>query len=37
MKKQFKTIDEYIEAFPEDVKKILEKMRDTIRKQHLKQ
>jgi len=32
MKKQFKTIDEYIEAFPENIQKILEKMRNTIRK-----
>ncbi len=31
-KKQFKTIDEYIEAFPEDVQNILERMRQTIRK-----
>ena len=31
-KKQFKTIDEYIETFPEDVQKILERMRQTIRK-----
>jgi uncharacterized protein YdhG (YjbR/CyaY superfamily) len=31
-KKQFKTIDEYIETFPEDVQSILEKMRQTIRK-----
>ncbi len=30
-KKQFKTIDEYIEAFPEDVQGILQKMRRTIR------
>lgn len=32
MKKQFETIDEYIEAFPKDVQKILEKMRLTISK-----
>ena len=31
-KKQFKTIDEYIDAFPEDVQNILERMRQTIRK-----
>jgi uncharacterized protein YdhG (YjbR/CyaY superfamily) len=31
-KKQFKTIDEYIKTFPEDVQSILEKMRQTIRK-----
>lgn len=31
-KKQFKTIDEYIEAFPKDVRSILEKIRQTIRK-----
>ena len=31
-KKQFKTIYEYIEAFPEDVQNILERMRQTIRK-----
>jgi len=30
-KKQFKTIDEYIKAFPDDVQRILEKMRKTIR------
>ena len=30
-KKKFKTIDEYIETFPEDVQSILEKMRQTIR------
>ena len=30
-KKQFKTIDEYIKAFPNDVQRILEKMRKTIR------
>jgi len=29
-RKQFKTIDEYIEAFPVDVQHILEKMRETI-------
>ncbi len=32
MKKQFKTIDEYIKTFPEEVQNILEKMRQTIRK-----
>ncbi len=32
MKKQFKTIDEYINTFPEDVQSILERMRQTIRK-----
>src|ERR1700674_5246131 len=31
-KKQFKTIDEYIKTFPEDVQGSLEKMRQTIRK-----
>lgn len=31
-KNQFKTIDEYIGTFPEDVQSILEKMRQTIRK-----
>ena len=31
-KKQFKTIDEYIKTFPEDVRSVLEKMRQTIRK-----
>ena len=30
--KQFKTIDEYIKTFPEDVQSILERMRQTIRK-----
>ena len=30
-KKQFKTIDEYIKAFPDDVQRILVKMRETIR------
>jgi uncharacterized protein YdhG (YjbR/CyaY superfamily) len=30
--KQFKTIDEYIKTFPEDVQGILERMRQTIRK-----
>jgi len=30
-KKQFNTIDEYIQTFPEDVQSILEKMRQTIR------
>ncbi len=28
--KQFKNIDEYIKTFPEDVQRILEKMRQTI-------
>ena len=32
MNEQFKTIDEYIKTFPPDVQKILEKMRQTIRK-----
>ena len=32
MKKQFKSIDEYISAFPKDVQRILEKIRRTIRK-----
>ena len=31
-KKQFTTIDEYIRAFPEDVQRILEKVRQTVRK-----
>jgi uncharacterized protein YdhG (YjbR/CyaY superfamily) len=31
-KKQFTTIDEYIKAFPEDVQRILEKIRQTVRK-----
>src|ERR1700704_6046319 len=31
-KKQFRTIDEYIETFPKDVQPILEKIRQTIRK-----
>ena len=30
MKQQYKTIDEYIKTFPEDVQIILEKMRQTI-------
>jgi len=30
-KKQFKTIDEYIRTFPDDVQSILKKMRTTIR------
>jgi uncharacterized protein YdhG (YjbR/CyaY superfamily) len=30
-KKQFNTIDEYIETFPKDVQRILEKVRQTIR------
>jgi uncharacterized protein YdhG (YjbR/CyaY superfamily) len=30
--KQFETIDEYIEAFPENVQSILKKLRDTVRK-----
>ena len=30
-KNQFKTIDEYIKTFPEDVQSILEKMRQTIK------
>ncbi len=32
MEKQVKTIDEYIRAFPPDIKIILEKMRKTIHK-----
>ena len=32
MNTQFKTMDEYINAFPEDIQIILEKMRQTIRK-----
>jgi uncharacterized protein YdhG (YjbR/CyaY superfamily) len=31
-KKQYKTIDEYIETFTKDVQSILEKTRETIRK-----
>lgn len=31
-KKQFTTIDAYIKAFPEDVQRILEEIRQTIRK-----
>ena len=31
-KKEFQTIDEYIETFTKDVQSILEKMRQTIRK-----
>jgi uncharacterized protein YdhG (YjbR/CyaY superfamily) len=31
-KKQFKTMDEYIKTFPEDVQRILEKIRQTIQK-----
>ncbi len=31
-RKHFKTIDEYIKTFPEEVQTILEKMRQTIRK-----
>jgi uncharacterized protein YdhG (YjbR/CyaY superfamily) len=31
-KKEFRTIDEYIKTFPEDVQFILEKIRQTIRK-----
>ncbi len=30
MKQQYNTIDEYVKTFPEDVQKILEKMRQTI-------
>ena len=30
-KKQFKTMDEYINTFPEDIQKLLEKIRETIR------
>ena len=32
MRKQFKTIDEYIEAFPVDIQRILQKMRYTLKK-----
>lgn len=32
MKKQFKTIDEYIGTFPRDIQSLLERMRQTIRK-----
>jgi len=32
VRKQFETIDDYIKTFPTDVQKILEKMRQTIRK-----
>ncbi len=31
-KKHFKTIDEYIKTFPEDIQAILQKMRQTIRR-----
>ena len=31
MKRQYKTIDEYVKTFPEYVQNILEKMRQTIR------
>lgn len=31
-KKQFKTMDEYVQTFPEEVQNILEKVRETIRK-----
>ncbi len=31
-KKQFRTIDDYVKTFPNDVQSILEKMRQTIRK-----
>ncbi len=30
--KAFKTVDEYVESFPENVQRILEKLRDTVRK-----
>jgi len=30
--KKFETMDEYIEAFPKNVRTILEKLRDTVRK-----
>ena len=33
MKTQFKTINQYIKTFPEDVQRILEKIRQTIRKE----
>jgi uncharacterized protein YdhG (YjbR/CyaY superfamily) len=33
MKTQFKTINQYIKTFPEDVQSILEKIRQTIRKE----
>ena len=32
-KKQFETIDEYIKMFPKEVQRILEKMRQTVRKE----
>ena len=32
VKKQFKTVDEYIHSFPTDVQVVLQKMRRTIRK-----
>jgi len=32
VKKQYKTIDEYINTFPSDIQDILEKMRQTVRK-----
>jgi len=30
--KKFETMDEYVEAFPESVRSILERLRDTVRK-----
>lgn len=35
-KEKFQTVDEYIKTFPEAVQIILEKIRQTIRKQHQK-
>ena len=32
MRKQFKTIDEYIQAFPANIQNMLEKMKATIKK-----
>ena len=32
MRTQYETIDEYIKTFPEDVQRVLEKVRQTIRK-----
>ena len=32
MNERYKTIDEYINAFPKDIQNILERMRETIRK-----
>jgi hypothetical protein len=36
IKKQLKTVDEYIAAFPKEVQDVLEKIRSTIRESALK-